>query len=39
MIDPIFPCFDLTFWDSLDIDNCLEIDAVLLGDEQLYPKI
>jgi hypothetical protein len=36
MIDPIFPCFDLTFWDSLDIDNCLEIDAVLLGDEQFY---
>jgi hypothetical protein len=36
MIDPIFPCFDLTFWDSLDIDNCLEIDAVLIGDEQFY---
>jgi hypothetical protein len=39
MIDPIFPCFDLTFWDSLDIDNCLEIDAVLLGDEQFYSTI
>lgn len=36
LTSPIFPCFDLTFWDSLEIDNCLEIDAVILGDEHFY---
>lgn len=36
MTTPNFPCFDLTFWDSLDIDNSLEIDAVILTDEQYY---
>ena len=36
MTTPNFPCFDLSFWDSLDIDNSLEIDAVILTDEQFY---
>ena len=36
MTTPNFPCFDLSFWDSLDIDNSLEIDAVILTDDQFY---
>lgn len=36
MTTPNFPCFDLTFWDSMDIDNSLEIDAVIVTDEQFY---
>lgn len=36
MTTPNFPCFDLSFWDSLDIDNSLEMDAVILTDEQFY---
>ena len=38
LTNPNFPCFDLTFWNSLDIDNCLEMDDVLIADDQFYAK-
>ena len=38
LTNPNFPCFDLTFWNSLDIDNCLEMDDVLIADDQYYAK-